>query len=579
MSTPNTSEPRRQRRTPLDLIPGRDRGQRATGAGRTTAAPLPRTRGGGPTVISDPAESRLLKTARARGGRAARRGVVDPWILQNGDRVPYFVELAAVRDRVIGRIGEEAGLAEEQARLADARAETDVSRCEADTALIEHELREAEENIATAKGQLDLLAQRATRWNRFRDSVRARLEARWMEARFPSATPPGPARGTTGDGLDGGPGTAGDPGDPGDSGGPGDPGEQRATYPEAADDEDPEVLQSVPRTGEAPRAAGTDDRHGAGRRQDAGAPGTGRQQGAASPYGEPLHGLRDQLRPAATDVWEGLTKRPGIPAWMNWSMLFVIFLVELPIYYAAYESFHGIGVLSAQAQTLVLALGTGVAMVFFPHLAGRILRWRPATGSVRSSWIPAYLLIGVWISLTGFLGVLRSKYLLQDANGSGTGTGTGDTGGFAGLGGGAADGHTDTLVERLHLSSTTVTSLFVALLVLSGGIGLLLGLFQEHPFLKVYRSALERRTELVADHQRSVAATERARATMSTAQARREHREEAREDRIRAVHALYDAAAAAYLDGVATKSGDPAVTEAAMKLSRTWPLLPAPAHR
>jgi hypothetical protein len=56
--------------------------------------------------------------------------------------------------------------------------------------------------------------------------------------------------------------------------------------------------------------------------------------------------------------------------------------------------------------------------------------------------------------------------------------------------------------------------------------------------------------------------------------ARAGHRRVAHEASLRAVDDAYEAAAHAYLDGVAGKSGDPAVTEAAMRLSRQWPLLP-----
>ncbi|MBA2807787.1 hypothetical protein E0500_010285 [Streptomyces sp. KM273126] len=536
MSTPSTSDPRRQRRNPLTL-PSPRRGDQRRTAGRQ--APLPRTRVGGTTVLSDQAERKLLDTARAMGGKAAKRGVLDPWILQSGDRVPYFAELASVRDRVVGRIGEEAGLTEEQARLDDARAESDVTRCEADTELIQLRLREAEEQITTAKDQLDLLAQRANRWNRFRDGIRARLETRWMETTFPAAPSPRPR-------------DTGDRDQPTSTGSP-------ATVPAqgqraaSSDDEGPDVLQSVPRTGEAPRPADSRDT-------------------APHTVSVPVRGLRDQLRPATTDAWEGLTKRPGIPAWMNWTMLLVILLVELPIYYAAFEPFHGIGAFTAQAQTVTLSAAAAIVMVFLPHLAGRMLRWRASTGSVRSSWVPGFALLGVWAALTVLLGTLRAKYLMQEEDGPEV---TGDVGDFQGV----DSGTTPSLIDRLDLAPGTVTAMFCALLLLSGGIGLLLGLFREHGFLDAYRTAVERRAELVARRQESIAATERARATVNTGDARREDRRQATEDRVRAVLALYDAAAAAYLDGVATRSGDPAVTEAAMKLARSWPLLPAPARR
>ncbi|MFE9725711.1 hypothetical protein ACFYQ5_19440 [Streptomyces sp. NPDC005794] len=535
MSTPSTSDPRRQRRNP-PLLPSPRRRQESRQADRSDRAPRART--GGSTVLDDRAERKLLSTARDRGSKAAKRGMLDPWVLQSGDRVPYLVELASVRDRVIGRTGEEAGLTEERARLDDARAESEVTRWGNDTELIDHRLSEAAEQIATAKGQLDLLARRATRWNRFRDGIRSRLERQWTEITFPAATVPGPRSGE-GHGS----------GDHGRSAPPeAEPGQGRRTDP---DGEGPDALQSVPRTGEAPRPADSQD---------------------GAPHTTPLHRPLDRPDPPASDAWEGLVKRPGIPAWLNWAMLLLIVLVELPIYYAAFEPFHGIGAFTAQAQTVTLAAAAAVVMVFLPHLAGRMLRWRATTGSVRSSWIPACVLLGVWAALTVLLGTLRAKYLMQQEDSPETG---GELGGFEGVDGGA----TASLIDRLDLAPQTVTAMFCALLLLSGGIGLLLGMFREHAFLDAYRTAVEHRAELLAFRQKSVAATERARATVNTAEARREDRRQATEDRIRAVHALYDAAAAAYLDELGARSGDPAVTEAAMKLLRNWPLLPPPARR
>jgi hypothetical protein len=153
---------------------------------------------------------------------------------------------------------------------------------------------------------------------------------------------------------------------------------------------------------------------------------------------------------------------------------------------------------------------------------------------------------------------------------------TGDSAGFRGLGGPGAD--TSTLVDRLHLTTQTVTWLFCALLLLSGGVGFLLGLFREHPFLDAFRTAVERREDLLRQRARSVADTERARAARETAEARREDRQEAAREWIAATRALYESAAGAYLRGVMTASKDPAVSEAAMHRSEHRPLLPAPAR-
>ncbi|MFF9573445.1 hypothetical protein ACF1E8_40055, partial [Streptomyces sp. NPDC014685] len=99
---------------------------------------------------------------------------------------------------------------------------------------------------------------------------------------------------------------------------------------------------------------------------------------------------------------------------------------------------------------------------------------------------------------------------------------------------------------------------------------------REHPYLDAYRSALERRAERVRQREEARIAADRARALTQTAQERADRRREAVDARVRATEELYEAAAHAFLEGVVERSSDPAVTEAAMKLSRTWPLLPKP---
>ncbi|MGJ3560406.1 hypothetical protein ACR6C2_25355 [Streptomyces sp. INA 01156] len=148
------------------------------GGGRHPAGPPARSPGG----AGRPAEQRFLEEAERRGGTAARSGALDPLVLQGDDRLPYFAELASLRDRVIRGIGEEAHRAEEQARLDDAHALAEAAR-RAEVELIDRELARTDEQIATTTRQLDLLAMRSTRWNRFRDSLRERVERRALEGR------------------------------------------------------------------------------------------------------------------------------------------------------------------------------------------------------------------------------------------------------------------------------------------------------------------------------------------------------------------------------------------------------------
>ncbi|MEU3533080.1 hypothetical protein [Streptomyces murinus] len=495
----------------------------AAGAAHTSRLPL---------VIGDRGERDLLQDARKRGRQDARRKTLDPWVLNSGDRVPYFAELASVRDVVVHRIEEELNLREEAARLLDARAGSEVTAGEIETRILDERLREVEQEIETARRQLDLLAARSARWLRFRDSLRERVEERWLQARFPEAARP-PATGS---------------GDPAEGGireeGP----EQTAAGKDTAADPGDD-WQAVTTTG-------TPDDTAAAALRDVYRAASAEARDTASSYG-----------------WEGLQTRPGLPRWMTWALLAVIMAVEVPIYWVAYQPFHGVGSTGGDFMSGALALSSAVIMLILPHLSGLMLRWRSATGSPRLGWLPAVSLLGVWGGLTWGLGLLRAKFVTQhDSPAPAAGAA-----GFRGIGGSGAD--TTTLVDRLHLSSQTVTWLFCALLLLSGGVGFLLGLFREHPFLDAFRTALERRTGLLRRHEESIAVTERARAAQETAEDRQRARREAANERMASARQLYEAAAARYLGEVMTASKDPAVTESAMRLSRNWPLLPSSARR
>ncbi|OXY99150.1 hypothetical protein [Streptomyces diastatochromogenes] len=533
MSTTSTSaeepQPRRRRLTRYLPFTGRT-AQPGTGA-RPGAAPGVRS-SRVPLVVDDRGELGLLRDAERRGRQAARRGTLDPWVLNSGDRVPYFAELASVRDAVVHRIEEELRLQEETARLRDAQATSDVTAGEAETRILVEHLREAQQEIETARRQLDLLAVRSARWLRFRDSLRERVEERWLLARFPEAAAPP---------VSGSPGAA----EPGlQEGEPGQAADKDAADPGGDD------WQSVSTTGAA--ADGT----------------------ASAAMREVVRAARAETRDAASSYgWEGLQTRPGLPRWMTWALLLVIMAVEVPIYWVAYQPFHGVGSVSGDTMSGALAISSAVIMLIVPHLAGLMLRWRSGTGSPRGGWVPALSLLGVWGGLTGLLGLLRAKFVTQHDSPA---PASGGTDGFRGIGG--ASGDTTTLVDRLHLTTQTVTWLFCALLLLSGGVGFLLGLFREHPFLDAFRTAVERRTGLLRRHEASIAATERARAAQRTAEDRQNDRREAANERIASARQLYEAATHRYLLGVMTAAKDPAVSESAMRLSRNWPLLPAPAR-
>ncbi|MFD6323038.1 hypothetical protein ACFWOL_09210 [Streptomyces sp. NPDC058442] len=519
MSTTTTGEPPGPRpwRRSIPRPEGQGTRRRVSRGRRDGTRPDPRP--GRPAVLDVRAEQRFLDDAERRGGAAARSGALDPLVLQGDDRIPYFAELASLRDRVIRGIGEEAHRAEEQARFDDAHALAEAARLRAEVELIDRELDRTDEQIATTTRQLDLLAMRSTRWNRFRDSLRERVERHALEGHG-GQTPQhrDPAGDTEADETEEG-GTSG----------------VRET-PDAGDQQWVNVGRPSPvPEAPAPRRTTEADRSTA-------------STGA---------GL--------ARAWEGLHKRPAVPDWMRWGLLILILAVELPIYWVAYQPFHGIGNVDVDVQTGVLAVGTAVMMVVLPHLAGLMLRRRPETGSFRAVWFPALFLLGVWVFLTGVLGVVRAKYVMQTEEPTPT------IDGFRPAGTDTAAG---SLIERLELEPWTVTWLFVALLVLSGGIGFLLALCKEHPYLDAYRTAIERRGELARRRELSLVEAERERVTADTADARREDRRAAAEDRMRATRELHEAAAHRYLDGVLMSAKEPAVTEAAMRLSQKWPLLP-----
>ncbi|WP_318200536.1 hypothetical protein [Streptomyces sp. SCL15-4] len=523
MSTPVTGadEPRPRRlRIPFPgrTAPGTVRTGQATG-GHTGPRPL---------VLDTADQGTLLKDARKNGQEAGKKKTLDPWLLYSDGLLPYFAELAAQRDTMVHRIEEDLRRRNEEARLQDARSAADVTTSEDRTRLLDRRLQEADRDIEAALNQLDLLALRSSRWLRFRDRLRERVEERWLRARFGDAAagPAGPA-----------------------------PAQAAAT---------------PPKDGTAP-ASGTGE--GADPGDD--------WQPVSTPDGPASGRLADDYRAALRETgvrasaggWEGLTTRPGLPRWLTLVLLGVIMAVEVPVYWVAYQPFHGVGSTSGDLMSGTLAVSSAVVMLIVPHLSGHMLRWRSGTGAPRSGWLPSLTLLGVWGGLTWLLGTLRAKFVTQHDTPAAD---TGDGAGFRGLGGSGTD--STTLVDRLHLTTQTVTWLFCALLLLSGGVGFLLGLFREHPFLDAFRTAVERREDLQRQRARSVADAERARAAQETAEGRQEDRREAAREWIAATRALYESAAGAYLRGVMTASKDPAVSEAAMHRAEHRPLLPGPAR-
>ncbi|WP_461038233.1 hypothetical protein, partial [Streptomyces mayteni] len=286
----------------------------------------------------------------------------------------------------------------------------------------------------------------------------------------------------------------------------------------------------------------------------------------AVPEGDPLpeptaHQASDSAR------WEGVSAT-GISRRGTLALLCCLTLVELPIYWSSFRRIHGTGDPSANLLTATFTLAVGIVMVSVPHVLGRLLRTLSATGAPRLLALPALLLLGAWVHACWVLGGLRASLLAEDR-----------------------DLLTDpdqaryldpevrdagSVLDQIGVGEQTMSLMFTALLLLSGGVAFLLGLAVAHPYLAAYRATSRERERLVAAEQESTLAARRADQRAAAHPAEDQAREDALEAARREVDERYEAAAHAYLDGLASGSRDPAVTEAAMRLSGQWPVLPRP---
>ncbi|MFF4841440.1 hypothetical protein [Streptomyces collinus] len=270
--------------------------------------------------------------------------------------------------------------------------------------------------------------------------------------------------------------------------------------------------------------------------------------------------------PASVEGWEGLRARAAMPERLVLLLLALVFAVEVPIYWVAFRPFHGVGSSSSGVLNTTLALSVAMLMLTVPHMAGLALRERGTTGASRPAAPAALLFLCVWAACTVTLGVLRARTVLAKAP-------------VERATGAAADYGLSTdvpsLADRLDLQPQTVYWMFIALLLLSGGIGFLAGLLREHPYVDSFRSALERRTqrggELAAAHARLAAV----RAWVDSSGDRADQRRRAVDARMRATDELYEVAAEAHRHGLTSAAADPAITEAAHKRTDSGaPLLP-----
>ncbi|MFF6994599.1 hypothetical protein ACFY93_06505 [Streptomyces sp. NPDC008313] len=517
-TTSSDSEEPTPRRSRIDRVLRREDGSRRqvfAAFGRQSRPDVRRV----PLVLSSRAQRRLVERARKQGTEDGRGTALDVVVLSSGVLPPYAAELAARRDLVRELVEEEAADQETRASREDADARNRILREEEGVALAQTRLVEAEHDVRRAREQLDLLAHRSMRWQRLRDAVRERFERTWSGA----GTHPGGTDGTA-------PGGAQDPVSAG------------TVLPADASDEDDDAYQTLTPVVAGPRPAAIPEP----------APGT---------------------VAASVEGWPGLRARAAMPERMVLFLLVLVFAVEVPIYWMAFQPFHGVGSSSSGVLNATLAVSVGVLMLTVPHLGGRALRERGATGAGRQAGPAALLFLCVWVACTVTLGILRAKTVLAKEPEEHV---TGAAGGFDGV----DTGTLPALADRLDLQPQTVYWMFISLLLLSGGIGLLAGLLREHPHVDSFRSALERRQErgheLAAAHTRLAAA----RAWVDSAGERAEQRRRAVEARQRAANELYETAAEAHRHGLTSAAADPAITEAAHKRTESGaPLLPPPTTR
>ncbi|TDC80100.1 hypothetical protein [Streptomyces hainanensis] len=284
----------------------------------------------------------------------------------------------------------------------------------------------------------------------------------------------------------------------------------------------------------------------------------------AAPDADPLP--EPAARPAADPArWEGASAT-GISRRGTLALLCCLTLVELPIYWTSFQRVHGTGDPSANLLTATFTVAVGIVMVSVPHVLGRLLRTLPATGAPRLLALPALVLLGAWVHACWVLGGLRASLLAEDR----ALLTNPDQARY--LDPGMADA--GSVLDQIGMGEQTMSLMFTALLLLSGGVAFLLGLAVAHPYLAAYRATSRERERLMAAERESTLAARRAgqRAAAHPAEA------QAYDDALKAaqseVDERYEAAAHAYLDGVAAAARDPAVTEAAMRLSGQWPLLP-----
>src|SRR5215475_8021077 len=450
----------------------------------------------------------LLARARAKGVSDGRSGAYDQWSFDPARLPSYVSYLRQEREWAVAHAARST-VAEEEARHRAAESGlADLAASRDRVRRLRHEARDAAHQVMRARARIDRLAT---------------LEARRRERRLRYGLPQ-----PVDDELT----------DPG------------RIWTDDAYRIEADVSGAAEWAGSASGAGGgpsapdeaTDDRAGVGLGADGTAVDAGGDTGSA---GTAAPGQR-----GSWEHWEGpYTDR--IPAWLTRGVLLALVLVELPIQWVIFDYFHG----RNPEQTLlttVFTVSVAVVMILAPHLAGRLYRGRYATGSSRLLAVVSLGLVVPSAVVLWVLGDLRRRVLLADRV-------TPD-----------ADGNTQRLplrYEVLHLTPTTVSVMFIALLLITGGIAFLLGLARDHPWQVAYRDAELSRRFLHDELDRAMPVLRQAQQRARVGSRETTGGEDRRTAETTRLRAMYAAAELAYLDGVKDGLADPAAQPGAADLA------------
>jgi hypothetical protein len=256
------------------------------------------------------------------------------------------------------------------------------------------------------------------------------------------------------------------------------------------------------------------------------------QDGPANPYDVQQMQARRWMGPADGKL------PPPVPLPLKLVLIVLLAGIEIPVYFAIFKPFHPRDLDLVWCFTVPVA----AAMVLGPHLAGLWLRHQVKRPGKK--WIPAVsvsLLMTVWFVASLLLADMRRHSLLGVTI-------------FDGV---------EIASPMADLDPRAVTAVFATVLILSGLISFLLGLSDEHPDVTAYRIAARRTDAAAQRHWTAVRA--RAGAHLEPTLPLEERLDALRAEtaqQVTRIRSQYQAARAAYLDGVAKVLADPSVTHA-----------------